>query len=292
MQSICDKDDDTSFEMLCHSATEKRGIDSLQPVTTYCHLDHIDTIADAEANAVLSVSELIESSSDAIAEQSPDVHYSCPIELDPVQRLRHNRPPTTFSEDMYNAVVARAQAESWEDSDVTAAFLQASLLSYQSADISAEERLESLWNRIYDQDGRRYVKSAPQDYRYNCPWNDWTPPSDSRRRFMAAQSEQKRKSSINLCVRVRVCLSPYSLERGEETMIAFASVESDALGAKSLVLRRGSHILARMPLSIICIHQEHGYDRVLRMSTMEPSQMSIYLHLENEQRFHTLCALL
>ena len=111
------------------------------------------------------------------------------------------------------------------------------------------------------QDGRRYVKSAPEDYRYNCPWNDWTPPLDPRRRFIAAQIEQKRKSSINLCVRVRVCLSPYSLERGGETMIAFASVESDALGAKSLVLRRGSHILARMPLSTICIHQEHGYVR-------------------------------
>ena len=48
------------------------------------------------------------------------------------------------------------------------------------------------------QDGRRYVKSAPVDYRYNCPWNDWTPPLDPRRRFIAAQIEQKRKSSISL----------------------------------------------------------------------------------------------
>jgi len=275
--------------MLCHSAAEKREIDSLQPATTYCHVDDID--ADAEVNAVLSVSELMESSSGSPAEHSSDGHYRGPINLEPVQRLRHNL-ATTFSGDMYNAVVARAQAESWEDSDVTAAFLQASLLSYQSADISAEARLESLWNRLYNQDGRRYGKSAPEDYRYNCPWNDWPPPSDSRRRFIAAQIEQKRKSSINLCVRVRMCLSSYSWERGEKTMIAFASVDFDALGAKSLVLRRGSHILARMPLSTICIHQEDGYDRVLRVSTMESSQMSICLYLENEQRFHTLYALL
>jgi hypothetical protein len=197
---------------------------------------------------------------------------------------------------MYNAIVARAQAESWEDSDVTAACLQASLLSYQSAEISAEERLESPWNRIYNQDGRRYIKSAPEDYRHNCPWNDWTPPSDSRRRFRTAQSEQKRTSSISLCVRVRVCLSPDSLERGEKTTIAFASVEFDAAGAKSLVLRRGSQILARMPLSTICIRKEDAHDRVMRVSANVPSHlpsnMSICLHLEDEQRLHTLCALL
>jgi hypothetical protein len=79
-------------------------------------------------------------------------------------------------------------------------------------------------------------------------------------------------------------------------MIAFASVEFDAAGAKSLVLRRGSQILARMPLSTICIRKEDAHDRLMRVSASVPSHlpsnMSICLHLEDEQRLHTLCALL
>ena len=95
---------------------------------------------------------------------------------------------------------------------------QCSLLSYRS-DSDTEETY-----------GQGYVKSAQGDYAHNCPWNNWTPPSQSLALFKQAASNKK-PESIDLRVRVKVASSPHA---GPEcpTTIAFASVETNTRGNK------------------------------------------------------------
>ena len=188
----------------------------------------------------------------------------------------------------------RYRGEGWTTEDLYAAFLQASLLSYQSAQISSEERLRSHWNQIWNQDGRRDIKSAPTDYTHNCPWNDWTPPSESRRLFQAAQAN-RRPEPIEQRVRVRVCLSPDSQEcrlSREKLLVAFASVEVDATSARVLVLRRGSDILACIPVVSIRISQDPAQHRFIRLSTVVPSSTVLTcLYLEDARRVDAFLAL-
>ena len=187
----------------------------------------------------------------------------------------------------------RYRGEGWTTEDLYAAFLQASLLSYQSAQISSEERLRSHWNQIWNQDGRRDIKSAPTDYAHNCPWNDWTPPSESRRLFQAAQAN-RRPEPIEQRVRVRVCLSPDSQEcrfSREKLLVAFASVEVDATSARALVLRRGSDILARIPVASIRMSQGPAQHRIIRLSTVVPSSVLTCLYFEDARRVDAFLAL-
>jgi len=97
--------------------------------------------------------------------------------------------------------------------------------------------------------------SAPADYAHNCPWNDWTPPSESRRRFLTASavSAAAGRACAGARVRVHMCLALDSLEHGEKTMITFASVEVDASGCRALVLRCGSLALTVLPLANITV---------------------------------------
>ena len=63
--------------------------------------------------------------------------------------------------------------------------------STSSAQISVEKRLRSHWNQIWNQDDRRDIKSTPTDYAHNCPWNGWTPPSESHRLVQEAQTNRQ-----------------------------------------------------------------------------------------------------
>eukprot|EP00001_Collodictyon_triciliatum_P167637 29624_4 len=76
--------------------------------------------------------------------------------------------------DCVDLIQRRFRQEGWTTRDLYAAFLQASLLSYRSSR-DAEHKY-----------GDRYINSAPSDYKHNCPWNDWTPPSKSIELFQAA----------------------------------------------------------------------------------------------------------
>jgi len=189
------------------------------------------------------------------------------------------------------AIERRYGSEGWTTEDLYAAFLQASLLSYQSAEVSAEERLRSHWNQIFNQDGRRYIKSAPTDYAHNCPWNDWTPPSVSHRLFQVAQAS-RRPEPIEQRVRVRVCLSPDIQECRlcrEKMLVAFASVVD--VNAKAFVLRRGCEILAHIPVASLRISQDAAEHRILRLSTVMPSSISMCLYVEDARRVDALLAL-
>ena len=166
----------------------------------------------------------------------------------------------------------RSQREGWTTSDLYAGFLQASLLSYRSAENNAAD-----------------LMCAPEDYAHNCPWNDWTPPSKSRHLFQAAQAK-RRAEPAEQRVRVHVCLSPDIKAKGEKIMVAFASVEVRADRSKKIVLRRGSEIMAHLPLASIRISQDPTRCRIFRLSTITPSSVSVFLYLEDAQRVNAFLA--
>ena len=165
----------------------------------------------------------------------------------------------------FSLTMARARDEGWDQDDILAAYLQASLLS-----------------------------SSPADYTHNCPWNDWTPPSESRRRFQATTeaNRQRGASGGHSRVRVRMCLAPNSLETGTGVTIAFASVEVDSTGAQRLVLRRGCETLACMPLNQVNIRQVHTQTRMLRVSATFSDLYCVYLYLEDARRLDALLTLI
>ena len=84
--------------MLHESVTKIREMVSLQP--EYYQVGDIDTITDAETNATLSASNT----------SSGFSRLSSSLLAFTVRRI---------SEEMYNVIVTRAHAASWEDSDVT-----------------------------------------------------------------------------------------------------------------------------------------------------------------------------
>ena len=60
--------------------------------------------------------------------------------------------------------LARAARESWTEQDIKSAFLQLNLLSYSDVLDPSDTSLSSV----------EFL-----DYKHNCPWNDWIPPSKS-----------------------------------------------------------------------------------------------------------------
>jgi hypothetical protein len=192
------------------------------------------------------------------------------------------------------AVAARVNAEGWDSRDIHAAALQSSLLSYRSRLISAEERARSQWNQVWNPDGSRYVNSSPGDYAHNCPWNDWTPPSESRRLFEAANTANAKAGASGVSARVRViaCLSADSPERGEKMQIVFASVEVDEHGAKALVLRRGGEVLAHMPMHTIYVRQDPTRERILHVATASSTAVLVCLYIETTRRLDAFLSLI
>jgi hypothetical protein len=150
-----------------------------------------------------------------------------------------NPVPANAELDCVGLIERRFRQEGWTTRDLYAAFLQASLLSYQSSR-DAEDKY-----------GYRYINSTPSDYEHNCPWNDWTPPSKSIELFQAAAEASAIKSDIVLRrVRVHLCreAAPES-----DTVIAFASIETNQEGTACLRLRRGAEILASLPVERLTV---------------------------------------
>ena len=141
--------------------------------------------------------------------------------------------------DCVGLIVRRFRQERWTTQDLYAAFLQASLLSYRSSR-DAEDKY-----------GYRYINSKPSDYEHNCPWNDWTPPSKSIELFQAAAEASANKPDIVLRrVRVHLCreAAPES-----DTVIAFASIETNQESNTCLHLRRGADILSSLPVARLSV---------------------------------------
>ena len=143
--------------------------------------------------------------------------------------LGYNDQSEVLAQARVDAIEARYRSESWTTSDLYAAFLQSSLLSYKSAADSG---------RLYGVD--RYVNNTLEMYAHNCPWNDWTPPSQSLQLFNAAAVNKKTEDILQR-VRVRLC---NDMRPESPTLIVFASVEADAKGVKCLRFRRGAEVLA------------------------------------------------
>ena len=135
------------------------------------------------------------------------------------------------------ATFERAVRESWTQDDWHSSLLQSSLVSYRSRETYAE---------VFGGDDvinyPRYINSAPEDYSRNCPWNDWTPPSESRRIFNEAASAQ-RVDRVSLRVRVRIVQLQ---ESGHKEVIVFATLEVNNSGNECIVLRRGAVELASL----------------------------------------------
>jgi hypothetical protein len=93
---------------------------------------------------------------------------------------------------------------------------------------------------------------------------------------------------------VRACLSTdsqeYRLSR-EKLLVVFASVEVDTTSARTLVLRRGSDILAHIPVASIRISQDPAQHRIIRLSTVVPSSVFMCLYLEDVRRVEAFLAL-
>lgn len=140
-----------------------------------------------------------------------------------------------------SAMTARIVAEGWDERDILAAHCQASLLSHRSSFEGTTRH------------GERYVdRSGPEFYKSNAPWNDWVPPSESRRRFLEAAATPK-SDRVACRVRVGLCLGPEkaleSIRHGHKLLIAFVSVEVSEDGScQALVLRRGADTIATLAL--------------------------------------------
>ena len=186
------------------------------------------------------------------------------------------------SPDAIDAIERRYRAEDWTAHDLFASLLQCSLLSYRSHE-SYAERFGDL-DRT-DVQGPRYVNSAPEEYVHNCPWNDWTPPSQSQALFERAQANRKQEP-IDLRVRVRVSGQPAPVR---DTQVAFASIETNAQGKPSVVVRRGATVLAAMAISTL--HAEGVSGNVLQVVlTSTPKNAaaptaSLCLTFEDKARF-------
>ena len=141
--------------------------------------------------------------------------------------------------------VERAMRENWTQDDMDAAYLQASLVSYQSHDS---------YPVIY---GQGYVESDPEHYTSNCPWNDWTPPSESERLFREANSAKRPLDGVSSRIRVR--LIPMGCPGNG--LIAFVSAEVDDDGKAVLVFRRGADVLVTLFMRYIRLLRETANPR-------------------------------
>jgi hypothetical protein len=200
---------------------------------------------------------------------------------------------SVFLDEATEKILARAKDNSWTHEDVASALLQTALMSYRSTADAV---------KVYGDD--RYVESYPEDYRHNCPWNNWVPPSVSEHVFQEAPAN-KEPNMEPIRRRVRVRVSPFET-RTKSSLIAFASIEMGRSGTPCLRLRRGANILGSITLSWLkterigdlVIGLLEADDKVSRAAACVPAEAiqgpttpSIYLHFENSLRVTKFCAL-
>ena len=181
---------------------------------------------------------------------------------------QHNQPEHVWS-DAIEKTYKRALSESWTQEDILAALIQASLLSYRSHETAADDY------------GICYVESAPEYYAHNCPWNDWTTPSESARLFHAATATPH-VDKVSRRIRVHLSTCP---DITAHATVAFATVEVNIKGKEVLVLRRGTETLASLVLRRICLTSD-PVDMIieLKVATSRPGVPSIYLRFEDVKR--------
>ena len=181
--------------------------------------------------------------------------------------------------DCVGMIERRFRQEGWTTRDLYAAFLQASLLSYRSSR-DAEDKY-----------GNRYMNSTPSDYKHNCPWNDWTPPSKSIELFQAAAEAGANKSDF-VFRRVRVLLF-HEAAPESDTVIAFASIESNQEGTTCLRLRRGVEILSSLPVATLSVAiVGRGLLELSTSGATAASLPSLWLKFETDARLAKFCDLL
>jgi hypothetical protein len=180
--------------------------------------------------------------------------------------------------DCVGLIEQRFRQEGWTTRDLYAALLQASLLSYRSSR-DAEDKY-----------GNRYINSTPSDYKHNCPWNDWTPPSKSIELFQAAAEAGSNKSDLVL-QRVRVHLF-HEAAPESDTVIAFASIETNQEGTTCLRLRRGVEILSSLPVATLSVAIVGRGLLELSTSGATAALPSLWLKFETDARLAKFCDLL
>jgi hypothetical protein len=181
-----------------------------------------------------------------------------------------------------DTILSRAVQEHWTAEDVLSAYFQCSLLSYRSTP---------------ETPGPRYIRSAPEDYVHNCPWNDWTPPSKSAKIFERANANRTSDPGDPVLRRVRVHVVA-SASADEKRLIAFATIEKNAMGQELLVLRRGTDVLASLILRRIDV-RPNPTERMVRTVSMKVAQkatmqsvLSTYLRFEDETRLYAFDAMI
>jgi hypothetical protein len=180
--------------------------------------------------------------------------------------------------DGVDLIEQRFRREGWTTRDLYAAFLQASLLSYRSSE-DAEDKY-----------GNRYINSTPSDYKHNCPWNDWTPPSKSIELFQAAAEASAHKpDSVLRRVRVHLC---HEAAPESDTVIAFASIETNQEGTTCLRLRRGAEIMSSLPVASLSVAIVGRGLLVLSTIGATEALPSLWLKFETDARLAKFCDML
>lgn len=176
--------------------------------------------------------------------------------------------------------VERAMREHWTGADMDAAYLQASLVSYES---------HESYPVIY---GQFYVESDPEHYTSNCPWNDWTPPSESERLFREANRANVNRPLDGVSRRIRVRLIP--VDCAGNGLITFVTVEVDGDGRSMLAFRRGSDVLASLFLRHVRLLREPANPRriTIIVQSRRGTDARMHLRFENEKRLRAFETLL
>ena len=183
-----------------------------------------------------------------------------------------------FWTDAIKKTFQRALSERWTQEDIHAAVMQGSLLSYRSHEAAT------------DNYGFRYVESAPENFAHNCPWNDWTPPSESARLFQAAATTPY-VDPVSRRIRVHVVTSA---DVAAHAMVAFTTVETNDRGKEMLVVRRGATTLASIVLGRIhltfCLPDKMLIE--LKVATRRTGVPSIYLRFEDVRRLEAFMVMM
>ena len=183
------------------------------------------------------------------------------------EQVQRNNHAEHFWSGAIEKTYQRALSESWTKEDVLAALIQASLLSYRSHETAADDY------------GICYVESAPEYYAHNCPWNDWTTPSESARLFHAATATPH-VDKVSRRIRVHLSTCP---DITAHATIAFATVEVNIKGKEVLVLRRGTETLASLVLRRIHLTSDKMLIK-LTVATRRHGVPSMYLRFEDVKR--------
>ena len=175
----------------------------------------------------------------------------------------------------------RAEKEGWTKEDRLAAFVQGSLLSFSSCHCDGTDMSRPNID----------FPVTPSAFKYNSPWNSWTPPSQSLRRLKEAQANKK-PERVEQRVRVRVCASANDVGL-KNSVVAFASIELDG-GKRCLQMQRGSTTLASMTLA--SLHFDCISERMISVAPRPHTKLTghpvVFLSFEDEARITKFCELL